>query len=132
MNNYAFVLKLLAPVFLLVGAMHLVLGLGADAMLGAIVPVEAMIDPTLDSQNRFYGISFTLYGVLLYLCSTDIPKYATVIRCVMWVFFAAGLARLVSIAIYGAPPILVQALLGSELLIPPLLVFWLSKIERKI
>ena len=81
MNNYAFVLKFLAPVFLLVGAMHLVLGLGADAMLGAIVPVEAMIDPTLDSQNRFYGISFTLYGVLLYLCSTDIPKYATVIRC---------------------------------------------------
>ena len=129
MHLYSTVLKLLALGFLMVGTLHLVFGLGAEALLGVTVPPEAMTNPGLDSQNRFYGVSFTLYGVLFFLSSTDIPKYATVLRCVLWVFFAAGLARLVSIATHGLPPVLILALLGSELLLPPLLVQWLSKVE---
>ena len=35
MRSLVLVLKLLAPVFFIVGALHLVLGLGADALLGA-------------------------------------------------------------------------------------------------
>jgi hypothetical protein len=123
-------LKVAAPVFVAVGALHLALGVGADVLLGAKLPAEALGDPALDSQNRFYGIAFGLYGVLLYLCATDLPKYATVLRCVLWVFFAAGLARLVSIATHGVPPPLVLALLASELALPPLLHLWLSKALR--
>ena len=70
MRRFALFLKLLAPIFLFVGGLHLILGLGADAMLGAQVPPDAMRDPALNSQNRFYGIAFTLYGVLLFLCAT--------------------------------------------------------------
>lgn len=127
---FALFLKAAAPVFLLVGALHLVLGVGADVLLGAKLPAEALADAALDSQNRFYGIAFTLYGVLLYLCATDLPKYATVLRCVLWVFFAAGLARLVSVATHGVPPALVLALLATELAMPPLLHLWLSKVLR--
>ena len=127
MRSMVLVLKLLAPVFFIVGASHLVLGLGADALLGAKVSTEAMTDPALDSQNRFYAVAFTLYGVLLFLCSTDIPKYATVLRCVLWVFFAAGLARFVSIALYGSPPPMIWLLLVGEVLPPPLLAWWLSR-----
>ncbi|MDR2851642.1 MAG: DUF4345 domain-containing protein [Burkholderiaceae bacterium] len=123
-------LKLIAPVFALVGALHLALGAGADVLLGAKLPPEALSDATLNSQNRFYGIAFTLYGLLFYLCATDLRKYATVLRCVLWVFFAAGLARLVSIATHGVPPPLVLALLASELVVPPLLLLWLSKALR--
>lgn len=123
-------LKLVSPVFLLVGALHLALGVGADVLLGAKLPVEALSDATLNSQNRFYGIAFTLYGVLLYLCATDLRKYATVLRCVLWVFFAAGVARLVSIATHGVPPSPVLALLASELVLPPVLHLWLSKVLR--
>jgi hypothetical protein len=130
MRTFILVLKLAAPIFFLVGALHLVLGAGADVLLGAKLPAEALSDAALDSQNRFYGVSFTLYGALLFLCATDIAKYATVFRCVIWVFFAAGLARLVSIAIHGLPPPLVLALLATELAVPPLLAWWLSKIER--
>ena len=126
--RFAVFLKAIAPVFLLVGALHLAFGLGADAMLGANVPLGAMSDPTLDSQNRFYGVSFSLYGVLLFLCASDVPKYATVLRCVLWVLFAGGVARLVSIATHGVPPPLVLALLASELLAPPLVVSWLSRV----
>jgi hypothetical protein len=123
-------LKLVAPVFALVGAVHLALGVGADVLLGAKLPPEALGDATLDSQNRFYGIAFTLYGVLLYLCATDLRKYATVLRCVIWVFFAAGVARLVSIATHGVPSALVLALLASELAMPPLLHLWLARALR--
>jgi hypothetical protein len=127
MRSLMLVLKLLAPVFFIVGALHLVLGLEADALLGAKISPEAMTDPALDSQNRFYAVAFTLYGVLLFLCSTDIPKYATVLRCVLWVFFAAGLARFVSIALHGSPPPMIWLLLVGEVLPPPLLAWWLSR-----
>jgi len=127
----ALFLKLFAPAFMLVGALHLTLGVGADVLLGAKLPAEAISDAALDSQNRFYGVSFSIYGVLLLLCSTNIPKYATVLRCLLWVFFAAGVARFVSIALYGIPPPLVVALLVSELAIPPVLLWWLSRVANE-
>lgn len=126
----ALFLKIASPVFVVVGVLHLALGVGADVLLGAKLPAVALSDPALNSQNRFYGVAFSLYGVLLYLCATDLPKYATVLRCVLWVFFAAGLARLVSIATHGVPPPLVLALLATELALPPLLHLWLSKVLR--
>jgi hypothetical protein len=127
MRSLALVLKLLAPVFFIVGALHLVLGLGADVLLGAKVSAQTMTDPALDSQNRFYAVAFTLYGVLLFLCSTDIAKYATVLRCVLWVFFAAGLARFVSVALHGSPPPMIWLLLVGEVLPPLPLAWWLSR-----
>ena len=130
MRSLRVFLKSVAPLLVLVGALHLVLGLGADAMLGSEVPPQAMSDPGLDSQNRFYGVAFMLYGVLLFLCATDLPRYATVLRCVLWVFFAAGLARLVSIAVRGVPPSPILVLLAVEVVAPPLLFWWLSRAER--
>src|SRR5262249_25009482 len=100
----AVVLTVVAPLILLVGALHLVLGVGADVLLGRKLPAETLADPALNSQNRFYGVAFALYGVLLYLCAIDLPKYAIVLRCVLWVFFAGGVARLVSIVTHGVPP----------------------------
>jgi hypothetical protein len=120
-------LKIIAPVFLCVGGLHLWLGLQADVLLGARLPVEVVSDPALDSQNRFYGVAFSLYGVLLLICAANLAKYQTILRAVLWVFFAAGLARLVSVAIYGLPPLPVSVLLGSELLLPPAILFWLHR-----
>lgn len=130
MRTLALVLRFFALVIFLVGALHLALGVGADVLLGAKVPAAAASDPTLDSQSRFYGVTFTLNGVLLLLCASDVPRYATVLRCVLWVFLAAGLARLVSIAVYGFPPPPVVALLVVELVVPPALLWWLSRADR--
>jgi hypothetical protein len=116
----------------LIGMLHLVLGLGADAMLGAKITPEVMADPALDSQNRFYGVSFTIYGLLCYLCATDIAKYAAVLRCTLYVFFVAGLARLVSIALRGLPPLPVLFLLTLEMSAPPLLLWLLWKESEKM
>ena len=128
MQTFTLLLRFTAPVFLLVGALHLALGVGAEVMLGAMLPSAALSDAVLDSQNRFYGIAFTLYGVLFLICASDLHKYATVLRAVLWVFFAAGLARLVSIAVHGLPSALVLVLLAIELILPPVLLVWLSKL----
>ena len=130
MHKLAKLLQIASIVFPLVGALLLGLGVGADVMLGARLPPEALADPALDSQNRFYGVAFTLYGILLYLCATDLRNYSAVLRCVLWVFFAAGLARLVSIVTHGVPPPLIVALLLTELALPPILSLWLSKVLR--
>jgi hypothetical protein len=131
MRTLRIILKCLAPVLVMVGMLHLVMGLGADAMLGAKITPEVLSDPTLDSQNRFYGVSFTIYGVLCYLCATDVPKYVTVLRCILIVFFVAGLARLVSIAVRGLPALPALVLLSLELSAPPLLLWLLWKQNAK-
>ncbi len=124
-------LKAIAPIFVGVGLLHVSLGLGADVLLGANIASDALSDPTLDSQNRFYGTAFSLYGVLLFICANDLRRHETVLKAVLWVFFAAGVARLVSIAVYGSPSVPVLVLLGSELLLPPVVLVWLLRVIVK-
>jgi hypothetical protein len=130
MRTLALVLKLTAPIFLIVGAIHLVLGVGADVALGAQLPAQALSDPALNSQNRFFGVTFALYGVLQYLCATDLRKYSAVFHCLIWMFFAGGLARVVSVLTHGAPPALIIGLLASELALPPVLAIWFARAGR--
>jgi hypothetical protein len=111
--------------------LHLFFGVAADVMLGANLPDATLAEPVLDSQNRFYGVSFPLFGTLLYLCSTDLKKYKSVFQCVLGTFFLAGLARCVSIYTHGIPPSFILILLGSELALPPVLYIWYSALERK-
>jgi hypothetical protein len=127
MRTFALVLKLLSPIFILVGCLHLVLGANSEVLLGATMSLEVLSDPVVDSQNRFYGVAFTLYGFLHFLCATDISKYQTVLRTLLWVFFAAGCARIVSLVTHGIPSNQVLVLLSTELLLPPLGIVWLRK-----
>ena len=131
MRTLSLVLKCFAPVFLVVALLHLVFGLTADALLGAKVSPEAAADPSLDSQNRFYGVAFALYGVVLYLCARDLRRYEAFFKAALGVFFCGGAARLVSWAIHGAPAPLVVALALSELLIPPLLLIWYARVKHE-
>lgn len=122
-------LKLLAPIFLVVAALHLALGLGADALLGAQVSAQAAAEPSLNSQNRFYGVAFALYGLLLYVCASDLRRYVLILRMTLWVFFFAGLSRVLSWAMQGPPAPMVIGLAAVELIAPPLLLFWLYRID---
>lgn len=122
--GFATCLRLLAPVAVFVGCLHLVLGLGADALLGAHLPPGVMADPVLDSQNRFYGVSFMIYGALLWVCASDVRRYAPVFRLVAAFLFLGGVARVVAMALHGAPSVQVLGLLAIELVAPPLLLVW--------
>ena len=89
-----------------------------------------MLDPTVDSQNRFYGTVFSLFGVLLILCSRNVLANKTILYSVFWVFFAGGVARLISISVVGYPPLLVNILTGIELILPLVFIIYLRTLEK--
>ncbi len=119
-------LKVLGVVILGIGSMKVVLGAKADALLDPTIPDATVRHPSVDSQVRFYGGAFALYGVLLWLCSNDMTRYEPVFRAMMIVFFLAGVARLPGAARYGRPSIAIVGLTVIELVVPPLLLWWQS------
>lgn len=125
------VLRLGAVIFLVVGLLHLAMGLNADVLLGARLSPDVIADPVLDSQNRFYGTAFAIYGVLLLLGAADLARYAVMLQCCFWCFFSAGIARLVAWAHHGAPSNQIILLLALELGLPPLLSLWLLRHGRQ-
>ena len=120
-----YVLIGLGGVVCVVSALHVVLGPHADVLLGSAISSTSLGDPTLDSQNRFYGAAFLLYGVLFVYCSSDIARYRDVLCLAIGVLFLAGLARVVSIVSLGWPAPAVVGLLAVELVLPPVLITWL-------
>ena len=124
------VLKTIAPLFIMVGGLHLFLGVRADVLLGADLSAGALSDPVLDSQNRFYAVSFTIYGVLFFLAAGDLDRYRPMLKAMLWVFFAAGLARIVSISVVGMPSLLILVLTAIELILPPVLLVWLKRSKQ--
>lgn len=129
MHFFCLALRLFASGIVVVSALHLFLGLGAEALLGAAVPPAAYVEPSLDSQNRFYGVSFALYAGALYLCSRDLPRFEPLLKLTLIIFFLGGLARLVSWAARGAPTFPIVVLACSELLLPPLLWLWYARVR---
>jgi hypothetical protein len=118
-------LRLFAIMCGFVALTHIALGVSGDWIVGA--PVASPIDPTLDSQNRFYGAAFGLYAALFWLSAGDLPRYATVLRIGLAIFFVAGCARLLAVAAHGWPAAPVIGLMISEIVGPPLIWFWLNR-----
>jgi len=85
-KSFVWILRISAAFILFAGSFHIALEINADFALGAGVSPETLIDPGLDSQSRFYGGAFLLCGVLLILIASDLKKYTTVLRCLLWVF----------------------------------------------
>lgn len=125
MAAFVWTLRILGPAFVVAGSIHLVFGVAGESLLGAQLSAASIADPVLDSQNRFYGTAFTLYGFLLLLCAQDLARYAPVLKLTLWVFFAAGVARLVAVWFTGWPSLLVVVLLVIELVLPVVLLVWL-------
>ena len=131
MRALTITLKVASFIFIMVAALHLVFGLGADAMLGAVVSPETLMEPSLNSQNRFYGVAFSFYGVALYLCAGDIERHEPILKALLYVFFLAGVARIISWVTHGAPTLPIIGLMATELLLPPGFLVWLRKAKNE-
>jgi hypothetical protein len=105
--------------------LHGALGVGGDGMIG--VPIQPLVDATLDSQNRFYGVAFGICGALLLYCSFDIKRFSGILRIIFAGIFAAGGARFLAYFAHGLPSPEVQFLWATEICIPPLLWLWLNR-----
>jgi hypothetical protein len=130
MNMFILALRVLSVAFISVAGLHLFLGMGADAMLGVPVTAAMASDPSFDSQNRFYGITFSLLGVALLISTTDVRRYQPIIVATLGVLFAAGIARAISWLLHGAPSPALIGITAADLLLPPILYFWLKRCSK--
>ncbi len=127
-------LRLFGIICIVAGLSHVLLGLNAENLLGANLPSDIVSNASLDSQNRFYGAAFMLFGAVSWLSAVDLRKNAVLFRLMMLVFFVGGITRLISFVQHGLPAPLIQLLGLTELLIPPIMLWWhfvwLHKRER--
>ena len=128
MTAYALTLRLLAVGVFGVSLVHIVFGVGSEPFLGSAVSAASQLDPNLDSQNRFYGAAFSLFGIVFWIASSDLERYRRLLELALLVFFLAGATRLISIVIIGWPTPVVIALTVIELLGPPAMFLWLRRL----
>lgn len=126
MDAFALAIGILAVAFIAVSLLHLTTGLKADAMLGTPVPREVAIEPSFDSQNRFYGVTFSLLGVVLLIAATDLARYEPMIVAVLGVLFVAGIGRAIAWVLHGPPARWLIVILVADLVLPPVLFLWLQ------
>lgn len=131
MNRFTNILKVLAVITIAIGIFHEAFGLRAEVILGADLSEATIDNPVLDSQNRFYGVIFICYGVLVFLSATDLPKYVTVFRILAGFLFLGGIARLFSIAQVGMPSMPIILLMLVELIVPPILLWWHNRLSKQ-
>ena len=131
MNAYQITLKVLAIGVLGVALVHVLLGVGSETLLGSNISEASQLDPNLDSQNRFYGASFLLFGVIFWLSSTDLSRYTTLLNLGLLVFFIAGITRILSIVLVGWPTLEILVLLGIELIGPPIMYLWFRSLQKQ-
>ena len=125
MRPLQLVLRILSIAFIAVAALQLTMGMHADLMLGVPISDQMAADPSLDSQNRFYGVTFSLMGIALWIGLQDLRRYEPIVVATLAVLFAAGLARAVAWVLHGAPAPALIGITAVDLLLPPVLVVWL-------
>ena len=62
METFKLTLQIIAALIIVIALLHGALGHGAETLIGISVPDAARTDPSQDSQNRFFGLAFGLYG----------------------------------------------------------------------
>jgi len=96
---------------LIIAVMHIFIGPSS-------IPGAVAVNPTMDSEDRFYAALFAAYGVALLWCIKDVERKSAVVYFLAATFFTGGLARLISIAAVGPPNGFFLAMTALELLIP--------------
>jgi Domain of unknown function (DUF4345) len=122
---FATLLRLAAVACAGAGLCHALLGVGGDWIIG--VQPASPVDPSLDSQNRFYGTAFLLYALLLWIGAQDVARFAQVLKAVLGVMFLAGCARGLAVLAHGWPSAQILFLWASELILPPIMWLWLNR-----
>ena len=130
MRALKFTLQALGLGIVGVALVHVVLGPNAEVLLGSGISPSSIADPAIDSQNRFYGAAFALFGGVFLLGSADIAKYRPMLLLAFGAFFVAGLTRIISVVVAGWPPLPVLCLAVVEICGPPIMCFWLNRVAR--
>jgi hypothetical protein len=118
---------------LIVGGIATVLIASAHIAIGpAVIPGSIPVNPTMDSEDRFYATIFLGFGLALLWCAASIDQRSKFIRFLIALFFLGGCARVISILVVGPPNLFFQAMTALELLLPPVIWLILTQTERRV
>ena len=87
----------------------------------AAIPGSTPVNATMDSEDRFYATLFLEFGVALIWCARDLPRRLGPAYALLAMFFAGGMARVISVLAVGWPNMLFISLGGLEVALPPVL-----------
>ena len=124
--------RLLAGFVALFGGVCCAIALAHIAIGPASIPGSVPVNATMDSEDRFYATLFLGFGAALIWCSRDLRARSGLFGALLLVFFAGGLARIVSAVAMGLPVPLFVFLGGVELVLPPLLWWWHRATLRRL
>ncbi len=98
---------------------------GTRSALIGMDQVVAFTDPAiveLDNNLRFASAIWAALGLGLWTCIRDPHARLSVLRVLVWLVFAGGVARIVGFVAHGLPSPPYLAILASELLAPLLIL----------
>lgn len=93
----------------------------------ASIPGSVPVNATMDSEDRFYAALFLGFGLAHVWAARDLANRSGLVLAMQATFFVGGVARIVSILAVGMPIPLFVFLGGLELIIPPLVWWWLRR-----
>lgn len=127
-KQFCLCLKVFSLIILSVALIHALLGTEGEVLIGAHWPIGLVKDATIDSQDRFYGVAFALYAAVLWQSSSDLQRFSPILKSAFIVFFLSGCARFIALGITGVPSKVIIFLWSLELISPPLLMWWHSRL----
>lgn len=98
----------------------------------SVIPGSIPVNATMDSEDRFYATIFLGYGLTLLWCVFDIERKSRIVNFLAWIFFAGGLARLMSMSAVGQPAMFFVIMTILELIIPLFIMFMQWRISKEL
>ena len=97
----------------------------------AAIPGSIPVNATMDSEDRFYATLFLGFGAAIVWCSRNLAGRRGTLGALLLIFFAGGVARLISWAIVGPPTELFVFLGSLELILPVIFWFWSEHVRKR-
>jgi Domain of unknown function (DUF4345) len=121
--------KSLQSTLIILSAIPLFFGLtGVIFGTGRFLDAAAVV-PQLDNQFRYLSGIYLLVSFLIWWMVPTIERHGTLLRIITLALFLGGLARAVSWATVGQPPVFQIGAMILELS-APLFAIWQSKVAR--
>jgi Domain of unknown function (DUF4345) len=106
------------------GIVDLLLGANALSTVGTQLSVEALTDPSLNSQLRFFAAIWLGFGVMLWYSTSDLTRHAVWFRLMCLALILSGIGRLISLVQFGVPAVPFVVAIIVEVVVIPLVLLW--------
>ena len=116
--------RVFLAVVVVLGAICIVIAASHIAIGQRVIPGGLFVNPTMDSEDRFYATLFLGWGAAMIYCARDLAARKGLFHALLAIFFLGGVARIVSALAVGLPSPLFVFLGALELILPPLLWGW--------